>query len=690
VRLVPPLDPAVIVRWVTLALCALVAFEAAAVAFDLALPPDLARAHRSSPVALDRNGVWLRALPVEHGRWRIRADLDRTDPSFIRRLLAVEDAHFYAHAGVDPLAVARAAVSDLGARGIVSGGSTITMQTVRLLHPHKRSFLAKIVEALRAAQLEARFSKRQILAIYLTLAPYGGNLEGVRAASRAWFGHEPESLTLGEQALLIALPQSPEARRPDRRPKAALAARKAVLDKLVRAGAIDRASADEAAGEPLPKGRSPFPALAWHTTGRLARAAGVDQATIHTTLDAGLQGRLEALAREAAIQQGPATTAAVLVIETRSRAVRAAVGSAGLDRPGGWEDMTRALRSPGSALKPFVYAFAFDEGLAAPDTRLSDAPRKFGDYQPEDFDRTFHGEVSVREALTNSLNVPAVEVLEKVGPEAFQARLEQAGVKLVRPRAGQMAAGLALALGGAGIRLSDLATLYAGLADGGTVKPLAWTTEAAASSEKASGVRLVRAETAAQILDILRETPPPTGRTPGALTATGPRIAYKTGTSYGFRDALAAGVGGGYTVVVWTGRADGGARGGLTGRDAAAPLLFDVFDALDAPTRTPPPIAPRQAPEALQTLGPDRPGPALIFPPDGASVEVERLGPQGRGLVLAARGEGLKWFVDGRALPRDPLQDAPVWRPSAAGFYRVSVVDADGREAQARVRVKGP
>ena len=675
-----------LVRRLTIALCGLVAFEAAAAGLDLAFPPDLSKARRSSPVALDRNGVWLRALPVEGGRWRIRADLDRTDPAFVRNLLAVEDARFHQHLGVDPVALARAVLSDLTQGRVVSGGSTISMQTARLLEPRKRTVLAKVFQALRAVQLEARLSKRQILSLYLTLAPYGGNVEGVRGGARAWFGHEPESLTLGEQALLIALPQSPEARRPDRRPKAAWAARHAVLEKLVRAGAIDRAAAAEADAEALPRARQPFPALAWLAAGRLAREAAPDQATVKTTLDASLQTRVETLARAAAAAQGRETSVAVLVVEVSTRAVRAAVGSAGRDRPGGWEDMTRALRSPGSALKPFVYAFAFDEGLAAPDTRLSDAPRRFGDYQPEDFDRTFHGEVTAREALTNSLNVPAVEMLDKVGPDAFQARLEQAGVKLVRPRAGEKAAGLALALGGAGIRLTDLAALYASLADAGRMKPLAWTAQAAARTTAAPGVRLVRAETAQQVIDILRETPPPAGRTPGALTAHGPRIAYKTGTSYGFRDALAAGAGGGWVVVVWTGRADGGARGGLTGRDAAAPLLFDVFDVLDAPAETPPPIAPRQAPDALRTLNPTDLGPALIFPPDGASVEAQGA----RGLVLAARGEGLSWYVDGRPLAADPLQNAPVWRPSGPGFYEISVVDAQGRTARAHVRVRAP
>jgi penicillin-binding protein 1C len=677
-------------RRITLAATGVLAVQCALLGLDLAFPPDMGKAERSSPVVLDRNGAWLRALPVEGGRWRVRADLARTDPVFLRRLATVEDERFFAHLGVDPAAVARAAVTDLRAGRTVSGGSTITMQTARLLTPHRRSILGKVVEMLRAFQLEARLSKPQVLALYLTLTPYGGNLEGVRAASLSYFGHEPESLTLGEQALLIALPQAPEARRPDRRPDAARAARRAVLEKLLHAGAITPRAFAEADAEPLPGGRAAFPHFAWHATARLARAAAQGQATVHTTLDAGLQAQLEALARRTAQEQGPETSVAILVIDARTRAVRAAVGSAGLDRPGGWVDMTRALRSPGSSLKPFVYAFAFDEGVAAPDTKLNDAPTRFGDYQPEDFDRVFHGEVTAREALTNSLNVPAVATLEKIGPEVFQARIEQAGVRLVRPRAREKGAGLALALGGAGITLQDLSVLYAALADGGVAKPLAWTPDDAAERADEPGRRLVRRDSADQILDILRETPPPRGRVPGPLMSRGPRIAYKTGTSYGFRDALAAGVGGGYVVVAWTGRPDGGARGSLTGREAAAPLLFDVFDAIDAPAKAPSPIAPRGAPAALQRLEPEGTGPVMVFPPDGATVQLDVAGPMGRGLVLAARGEGLKWFIDGLPLDPDPVSGRVVWKPLSAGFYKVTVADAQGRQAAARVRIKAP
>lgn len=683
-----PIDNARLVRRVTLAAGLALGLQLAVAALDLALPPDLGRARRSSPVALDRNGAWLRALPVENGRWRVRADLERTDPVFLKRLVAVEDERFWLHLGVDPISLARAAAGNAQAGRTLSGGSTITMQTARLLEPRPRTLGSKLIEMVRAWQLEARMTKREILALYLTLAPYGGNLEGVRAASLSWFGHEPESLTTGEQALLIALPQSPEARRPDRRPAAARAARGEVLDRMRRAGVIDDFIAEEARTEPLPTARAPFPRLAWHAAGRLAAAAPAGQATVRTTIDAGLQARLEGLARDVARAQGTETTAAILVIDLKTRGVLASVGSGGLDRPGGWVDMTRALRSPGSALKPFVYAMAFDQGLAAPDTLMTDAALRFGDYQPENFDRVFHGQVTVREALMHSLNVPAVATLAKVGPEAFHARIESAGVRLVRPRQRDRAAGLALALGGAGITLQDLAVLYGALGDGGLSKPLAWTLDEARRREQSRGSRLVGAEAANQVLDILRETPPPRGRTPGALMRRGPRIAWKTGTSYGFRDALAAGVGGGKVVVVWTGRADGGARGGLTGRDAAAPLLFDVFDILDAPTRAPPPLAPRGAPPALVALRDEAEGPTMIFPPDGATVQIDAAGSDGRGLVLAARGENLSWYVDGRPLTPDAVSGRVLWRPTTAGFYRLSVVDAEGRQASSRVRVR--
>jgi len=679
-----------IARSLTLGLIALLAVELVLFGLDAALPPNFGKAERSSPVVVDRDGAWLRALPVEHGRWRIRADLNRTDPVFVRRMLAIEDARFWLHPGVDPVSILRAGAGDLIHRRITSGGSTLTMQAARRLEPRPRTLVAKAFQAVRALEIEARYSKRQILAFYLTLAPYGGALEGLRAASLAWFGHEPSSLTDGEQALLIALPQAPEARRPDRHPEAARRARAEVLRKLVRLRMITSEAAANADAEPLPQGRNPFPGAAWQISGDLARHALAGQPTVVSTLDAVLQRRLEPMAAAAADTQGEASSAAILVVDVKTRAVRAAVASAGLGRPGGWMDMTRALRSPGSALKPFIYAMAFDQGLAAPDTTLKDAPTRFDGYAPENFDRSFHDEVTAREALANSLNVPAVATLAKLGPEAFEARLTAAGAHLVRPRTGLTDPGLALALGGEGITLRDIAMLYAALADDGLAKPLVWTGSdgAAAGRWSADGVRLVRPEAAQQVIDILRESPPPPGRAPSALLVDGAKVAFKTGTSYGFRDAVAVGIAGDYVIAVWTGRPDGGARPGLTGREAALPLLFDVVDVLHPAADAAPAIGPKGAPGGLQVLACENkdPGPHIVFPPDGARVEADGLGPTARGLALAARGQGLRWYVEGRPLATDSSGQA-VWRPAAPGFYRLEVIDAEGRRAKAHVRV---
>jgi penicillin-binding protein 1C len=665
----------------------LLTVEIALIGLDAAFPPDLSKAYRSSPVALDRRGAWLRALPVEQGRWRIRADLDRTDPSFLSRVVALEDGRFYLHPGVDPISTLRAAASAALHGRITSGASTLTMQTARLLEPRRRTFGAKLYQMVRALQLQARLSKRQTLALYLTLAPYGGNLEGVRAASLAYFGHGPETLTLGEQALLIALPQSPEARRPDRRPAKAREARDRVLQRMVRAGLIGEPAAEDAAAEPLPT-RQLFPSLAWQAAGQLAAAAPRTDASVLTTIDASLQRRLEPLAAAVAKAQGPDAEAAILVVEAKNRAVRASVGSAGLTAAGGWMDMTRALRSPGSALKPFIYGLALDDGILAPDTQLDDAPRRFADYQPEDFDRLFHGPVTMREALIHSLNVPAVATLERLGPQVFEARLTAAGARLVRPYAEAHDPGLALALGGEGISLRDVTMLYAALADDGLAKPLAWTEAEAKARLSEPGQRLMRPGSARTILDILRDGPPPKGRAPDALTRTEP-MAFKTGTSYGFRDAVAVGVAGGYVIAVWTGRADGGARPDLTGRDAALPLLFDVADQVGGTAHAPPPVGPKAPPSALRTLDRAGAGPRLIFPPDGATVVADAYGPAGRGFVLAAGGAGLSWYVDGAPVGLDPVSGRPIWRPSGPGFYRISVVDADGRSADAHVRVTG-
>ncbi|MEO1137788.1 MAG: transglycosylase domain-containing protein, partial [Pseudomonadota bacterium] len=318
---------------------------------------------------------------------------------------------------------------------------------------------------IRALQIERRLSKQEILELYLTLAPYGGNIEGVRAASRLYFDKEPSRLTNAEQALLIALPQAPEARRPDLRKAAAQSARARVLAKLVDAGAISPVLATEAEGASLPATRHVLPRSAYHAARRLV--VNSKQAVTTATLDKALQARAEVMLEDYVRQFEEDTTASLLIVENKTRAVRASVGSSGLDAKGGWIDLTDATRSPGSTLKPFIYGVAFESGFASADTVIDDMPRAFGDYAPENFDRTFRGEVHVREALQHSLNVPAVRTLDRIGASRFASLLRAAGVNLKTPADAEKDAGLALALGGAGVTAQDIATLYAGLGSGG-------------------------------------------------------------------------------------------------------------------------------------------------------------------------------------------------------------------------------
>lgn len=672
------------------ALGAGLALLAGLAALDLALPPPIERGRVVSTVVADREGRALRAFPVEDGRWRLATDLDRLDTDFVAALIAVEDERFYAHPGVDPVAVIRAGISAVSAGRIVSGASTITMQTARLLEPRPRNLGSKFIEMIRAVQLERRLSKTEILELYLTLTPYGGNLQGVRAASWAWFDREPDALTPDQIALLIALPQAPEARRPDLRPHNAVAARRTILARMAGAGLIDPARAAEAGDEPAPI-RHAFPGEAWHASAAV-RASDPRAPELVSTLDRRLQREMERLAHAAAQRAGDGVQVSVLAVEIEGRAVRASVGSAGRDRAGGWIDLTNRARSPGSTLKPLIYAMAFDDGIAAPATRIEDLPRRFAGYRPENFDRTFRGEVTIAEALQHSLNVPAVHVLDSVGANRFMAALSFAGGTPVLPESHDSDVGLALALGGLGLTVRELALLYAALGDGGEALPLAWTQTEAERVREMAGVRLVSAESAGEVLDILERAPAPPGRMPASLSARAPRIAFKTGTSYGFRDAWAAGVAGGYAIVIWTGRPDGAPRPGATGRDTALPLLFDAFDAvarLDpgfvTPHATPRAIA--SAPQTLSAFNAEGAPPQILFPPERAEIWMDG---QNRGFVLAARGQGrLSWYAEGQPVPLDP-GGAPVWTPPGPGFYALSVVDAAGRESRTRVRVRVP
>ncbi|OLF77735.1 penicillin-binding protein 1C [Maricaulis sp. W15] len=660
-------------------------------ALDRALPPPLPSPGAVSAVVRDRNGEVLRAFPVEEGRWRLAADLDQLDPDFVAALLVYEDERFFEHWGIDLPALVRAARDGVMAGRIVSGGSTITMQLARLIEPRERTFGAKLIQMARALQLELRLSKAEILELYLTLAPYGGNLEGVRAASWAYFGREPDDLTIDQIAMLIALPQSPEARRPDRRPDTAIRARGRVLDRLAAVGLARTTASADAVNDPAPTRRA-FPAEAWHVAEALV-AARPEVRNHVSTVDRALQFMLQDSLAAELPETGNDVQFAAIIIETESRAVRALAGSASRGRPGGWIDLTDRPRSPGSTLKPFIYGMAFDDGIAAPGTRIADLPRRFSGYQPDNFDRRFRGDVTIAEALQHSLNIPAVTTLDGVGARRFNAALGFAGASPLRPRQAGQDSGLAVALGGAGLTVRQVATLYAALGDGGAARPLVWfEDEASAPVGDEGAFQILSAESAAEILAVLRRAPHPGGRMPALLARGAPDIAFKTGTSYGFRDAWAAGVAGRYTIVVWSGRADGAPREGVTGRDVALPVLFRIADGISQSgpdagmdVEGESDTLPDDTPQTLADFRQDR-APHILFPPDGAEVWSDHAG---RGFILAAQAPGpLRWYADGRAVGHNALGE-PVWVPPGPGFYLVSAVDERGRATEVSVRVRG-
>ncbi|MCC5870477.1 MAG: penicillin-binding protein 1C, partial [Gammaproteobacteria bacterium] len=421
-----------------------------------------------------------------------------------------------------------------------------------------------------------------------------------------------------------------------------------------------------------------------------ARAEQADP-RVRATLELGLQLELERLVRDAAISAGRDVQIAALVVEIDGRAVRAATGSAGRDRAGGWLDLSDRPRSPGSVLKPLIYAQAFEDGLVTAATRIEDTPRSFGGYAPANFDRGYRGEVTIAQALQQSLNVPAVQLLAATGAPRYAATLAMAGARPALPAGGHDAASLALALGGFGISVADVASLYAALGDGGQMRPLAWTEQAADSNRTGPAQAMVAGHAARRVLAVLSDAPPPDGRLPARLLAGAPQPAFKTGTSWGFRDAWAAGVVGEHVIVVWVGRADGAPRPGVTGQGAALPLLFDLADVL-ARRHTSGLIAAVQpardavgARDALRRFGERDPAPDIIFPPDGAEVWAED---QERSFVPAARGRApLRWYSNGAPVPLDAA-GAPVWTPGTPGFHELVVVDREGRSASTRVRVR--
>jgi penicillin-binding protein 1C len=646
------------------------------------------RLSETSVEVRDRSGALMRAFPVSGGAIRLPVSPQLVDPRFIDMLVRYEDKRFWSHAGVDPLALLRAAGQAALNGEVISGGSTLTMQVARLLEDGTTGRWAGKLRQIRLAlALERQLSKAEILELYLLHAPYGGNLEGIRAAALAWFGREPARLTVSQSAFLVALPQAPERRRPDRNPTQARSARDRVVERLSDYGLLGPDAAQAALAAPVPDRMQPFPQLAPHLADEL-RAAASSRRRFDVTLDAGVQQRLQSLAAQTVRSELDRLSIAILVADHQTGDVIARVGSAGYraGRHQGFVDMVRAVRSPGSTLKPFVYGMAFDQGLAHPETMIDDAPVAFDGYEPQNFDGYFRGELPVREALKQSLNIPVVKLTREIGPNRLVQVLRRAGAKPKLPGSG--AAGLAVALGGVGVSLVDLVQLYTVLAQGGEGPIL----RQLGTEERGRSARILRGSSAWMVSDILKEVVPPEG-------APTRKIAFKTGTSYGHRDAWAIGYDGRHVIGVWLGRPDGTPVPGAFGGDVAAPVLFQAFGRLkpEFEPLPPPPadtliVGASDLPAPLQRFRSRNAvfdaagsGPRLVFPPDGAQ--------------LPAREDPVFVKLRGGVLPLTVLADgAPVATnvrvrefeiPNPGpGYSTLVVVDADGQSDRAVFKLR--
>lgn len=553
--------------------------------------PDIAFA----PLIHDRQGEVLYASLTPDEQWRFHTDLEEMTPLLQQSVIYKEDRAFWYHPGINPLAIGRALIQNIFQRRRTSGASTITMQVARLLSPKKRSYSNKIVEMFRALQLELHYSKKEILQLYLNLAPYGGNIQGVKAASLLYFQKSPDQLSLAELTTLSIIPNRPNSLVIGRDNDRIVVARNRWLRKFKTAGIFPDQLIADALAEPLTAIRHSPPRLAPQFAWRMKKHHP-GQLEIHTTIDAAMQQKSEVLVRHYmdGLQLQGIYNAAVLVVDNRSREVLAYLGSNDFldSMHHGQVDGVAARRSPGSALKPAAYALAFDKGLLIPQTVVNDVPLNLNGYQPENYDLKFRGRVTVAEALRQSLNIPAIEALQKVGVPGFISALSQAGFYSLFQQRNKL--GLSLILGGCTVRLEEMAGLYATLANEGRYQPLKFLSDTNARQENHE---LFSPSAAYMVSEVLCDLQRPDLPQLSSLSQNVPRIAWKTGTSYGRKDAWSIGFNGGYTIAVWVGNFDGKGTPLLSGAVTATPLLFQLFNALDKNASSPIWL---KAPEALE------------------------------------------------------------------------------------------
>ena len=533
-------------------------------------------------IILAEDGSILHAYLTPDQKWRIRTELKDISPVLRKTIIFKEDKYFYYHFGINPFAVARAIFRNAWKGARTSGASTITMQVVRLLHPKGRNYTNKVLEMLQAIQLELHYSKNEILQMYLGLAPYGGNIEGVKAAALLYFNQTPQALSLAQVVTLSIIPNNPRLFRPGSNNEALLKERNRWLSKLAKQNLFPKVVINSALGEPLEMLRQYAPDLAPHFSRQISgRFPG--NASVKTYINRRLQEMVENIvfAEVRRTSNMNITNAAVIVVDNKRGAIVAYAGSADFNdfSAQGQVDGVTALRSPGSTLKPYLYALAIDKGLVTPKMKLNDIPSNFNGYRPENYDQTFRGQVSMEQALEQSLNIPAVKLADRIGVNYFNESLSKAGFSWIGKHRKDL--GLSVALGGCGVQLLELTALYATFANKGIYRPLRWAKEQNLSKHDT----LFSPAAAFMISEILTQLKRPDLPTQFDNTVHLPHIAWKTGTSYGRHDAWSIGYNPDFTVGVWMGNFNGAGVAELNGSDFAAPLLFKIFNVLGSSQR---------------------------------------------------------------------------------------------------------
>ena len=546
-----------------------------------------------------RDGSILHAFLSRDDKWRMYAELPEITPTLRDAILFKEDKYFRYHPGFNPIAMLRAAARNLLTGRRTSGASTITMQTARLLEPRERTYGNKLIELFRAIQLEVHISKDEILQLYLNLIPYGGNIEGLKSASLLYFGKPPALLSLAELTTLTIIPNRPSSLRLGVNNTRVVQERNRWLNRFRAARLFDEAAIADALNEPLTAHRREAPQQAPHLSRRL-RAENPNMPIIRSSLNPTAQGIAERLVYQYAnrIRAYNVHNAAVLVVDNRSGEVMAYVGSADFANSvdGGQVDGVRAVRSPGSALKPLLYGLAFDAGVITPKTKLADVPTNFGGYEPDNYDRRFNGPVTAEFALANSLNIPAVALLKEIGTPTLISTLQKAGFSAIKKQAKDL--GLSMILGGCGVTLEEMTRLYVGIANGGKlgelrlalpapegraapIPPKGVLAGASKTPPLGAGGAILSPEAAYLVTHTLTQITRPDLPNNFDNSYHLPRIAWKTGTSYGRRDAWSIGYNQRYTIGVWVGNFSGVGVAELSGANTATPLLFQLFNVLD-------------------------------------------------------------------------------------------------------------